>query len=346
MKRQNPFFSVVSCLSAVIMLAGLGVAVLFTGGMAFSPGRLSAEARRGTPLGGAESHETIEPECTKCHVPFRGITAEKCTACHVNEGEELAGGEGLHGKLLNGHDCAACHSDHRGRDALISQTDPVGFEHQWTGYSLAAHQTTYQDLPFECRDCHVSERFLFEQRTCTDCHAEADADFMEEHLQTYGEDCLECHDGLDTMAKFDHEVAFPLVDGHAGLDCQDCHQEGFLQTSAKCAACHQEPELHAGKFGPDCEVCHTLVAWTPARLLDHAFPLDHGGEGEVECFTCHELDYVTYTCYGCHDHEPEEMRRVHLEADIRDIQNCAECHPNGLKDEAKEKEIASWDSRN
>lgn len=341
MRRQNPFFSLVSCLSALIMLVGLALALLFTGGMAFSPGLLSAEAGRGTPLEGADSHVTIEPHCARCHVPFHGISEEKCTTCHTTEGDELDRGEGLHGKLINGHDCAACHSDHRGRDALISQTDPLGFEHQWTGYSLSVHQTTYNDLPFNCRECHLGRRFTFEQQTCTTCHAEADATFRDTHLQIFGDDCLACHDGEDTMARFDHEVVFPLVDGHAGPDCIECHDTGFLETSAECATCHEEPVLHAGKFGPDCAVCHTLVAWTPARLIDHTFPLDHGGDGEVECITCHELDYVTYTCYGCHDHEPDENRLVHLEAEIRDIENCAECHPTGLELDVEGKEAAT-----
>ena len=327
------------------MLVGLGLALLFTGGMAFSPGLLSAEARRGTPLGGADSHLTIEPQCTQCHVPFRGIAADRCTACHTAEGNELARGEGLHGKLINGHDCAACHSDHRGRDALISQADPMGFDHQGIGYSLAAHRTTYDNLPFNCRHCHVGWRFAFEQKTCTDCHAEADAAFMDAHIQTFGKDCLACHDGVDTMARFDHETAFPLIEGHAGLDCQDCHKDGFLETSSECTACHQEPELHAGKFGPDCAVCHTLAAWTPARLVDHPFPLDHGSEGDSDCVICHETDYVTYTCYGCHDHEPEETRLAHLKVDIRDFQDCAECHPTGLKDEIEGRETMTGDWR-
>ncbi len=318
------------------MLIGLGLALVFTGGRAFSPGLLSAQADRGTPLGGADSHVTIEAQCAQCHVPFRGISADKCTACHIVEGEELARGEGLHGKLINGSDCAACHSDHRGRDALISQTDPVGFDHQWTGYSLAVHLTTYDDRPFTCRDCHMGRRFTFEQEACTDCHAGTDAAFVNAHLKTFGEDCLACHDGIDTMARFDHEAVFALGDGHAGLDCADCHDDGFLETSSECAACHAEPELHVGKFGTECAVCHALDAWTPARLVDHTFPLYHGGEGEIACATCHEADYVTYTCYNCHEHEPEQTRIKHLEEGIRDFQNCAECHPAGLEEEESE----------
>jgi hypothetical protein len=37
-------------------------------------------------------------------------------------------------------------------------------------------------------------------------------------------------------------------------------------------------------------------------------------------------DYSRYTCYGCHEHSPEKIRREHIEEGIRDFKNCVECH--------------------
>lgn len=40
------------------------------------------------------------------------------------------------------------------------------------------------------------------------------------------------------------------------------------------------------------------------------------------------LDYSRYTCYGCHEHTPDNIRREHIEEGIRDFDNCVECHRN------------------
>jgi mono/diheme cytochrome c family protein len=102
----------------------------------------------------------------------------------------------------------------------------------------------------------------------------------------------------------------------------------------ECQACHEEPAVHAERFGLNCSRCHTLQAWKPALLTRHTFYLDHGDEGQVSCQTCHDKNYSEHTCYGCHDHEPEEMETAHLEEEITDFDGCAECHPTGQEGEA------------
>lgn len=103
----------------------------------------------------------------------------------------------------------------------------------------------------------------------------------------------------------------------------------------ECAACHEEPAVHAGQFGLNCARCHTLQAWRPALLTRHAFLLDHGGEGPVACQTCHTQTYAENTCYECHDHDPQEMQERHAEEAIFELENCAECHPSGAAGEAE-----------
>ena len=98
----------------------------------------------------------------------------------------------------------------------------------------------------------------------------------------------------------------------------------------ECRACHEEPAVHADRFGLDCSRCHGLESWKPALLTRHTFALDHGGEGKVACQTCHTTTYSENTCYGCHDHHTEEqMITVHAELDITEIANCVSCHPTG-----------------
>lgn len=112
--------------------------------------------------------------------------------------------------------------------------------------------------------------------------------------------------------------------------------EAFLEAEPhECVACHEDPPIHLGIFGLNCERCHTTVAWTPAYLTRHTFFLDHGGEGKVECQTCHIENYYTNSCYECHDHQPEEMEDVHLVENIPDYENCITCHPTGQANEAE-----------
>jgi len=97
----------------------------------------------------------------------------------------------------------------------------------------------------------------------------------------------------------------------------------------ECRACHEEPALHAERFGLNCSRCHTLDAWKPALLWRHTFQLDHGGEGTVSCQTCHTQNYAQNTCYECHDHDPEEMEQVHAGEEIFEFAGCVDCHPTG-----------------
>jgi hypothetical protein len=112
----------------------------------------------------------------------------------------------------------------------------------------------------------------------------------------------------------------------AGLAEKDPHQ---------CISCHEEPEVHAERFGLDCVRCHSLAAWTPASLTRHTFRLDHGNQGTVACETCHIDSYAENSCYECHDHKPNEMAEVHQRENIFDIANCIRCHPTGEPDEAQ-----------
>jgi hypothetical protein len=102
-----------------------------------------------------------------------------------------------------------------------------------------------------------------------------------------------------------------------------------------CIACHEDPKVHAGQFGLDCVRCHTLDAWLPASLTRHNFQLDHGGEGEVACETCHIDNYAENTCYECHDHQPDTMVEIHEAEGIdkNEFERCITCHPTGVEGE-------------
>jgi mono/diheme cytochrome c family protein len=121
----------------------------------------------------------------------------------------------------------------------------------------------------------------------------------------------------------------------AALKADIAALEGTGEDPHECRACHEEPEVHADRFGLNCARCHTLQAWKPALLTRHTFLLDHGDEGQVACQTCHTASYSGYTCYECHDHTPEGMADVHTQEGIYELEPCAGCHPTGRPGEGE-----------
>lgn len=331
--RSKFHFSGAFLFTAVLVL---GASFWLKGSGYLFPGPLSAMHPKETPLNGYVSHAEFEQECLHCHAPIHCVTDTRCQDCHQDIARQRAEGEGLHSRLPIANRCQTCHPEHRGRDIVITEWAFNNVDHrELAGFSLVKHTEDYDKQPLNCESCHSQERFASETLDCLTCHAEGDHEGLAEHLELYGPDCLACHDGEDRMAIFDHNQVYPLAGGHTDLACVDCHVEHNYRTGPlACVDCHADPEVHLGTFGLECDRCHTDAGWKPAALTRHLFPLDHGGEGEVACETCHEESYVQITCYGCHDHEPEDMRLVHGAEGIEQYENCAECHPTGVPGEA------------
>jgi mono/diheme cytochrome c family protein len=122
------------------------------------------------------------------------------------------------------------------------------------------------------------------------------------------------------------------IEGEGGVAFMNVEN---LDDPHHCASCHEEPEIHADLFGINCARCHSATTWKPAVMTSHIFLLDHGGEGEVSCQTCHPAKYGVYDCYACHEnHQYEEMKEVHLAEDIKEFDTCVTCHPTGVEGEA------------
>jgi hypothetical protein len=268
-------------------------------------------------------------ECDQCHAGGDySLVYTGCAGCHAEPA--------LHAGLFLA-DCATCHTDLAWTPA---QMDGLPFDHETTGFSLARH-ADLAPSGGACTACHVAPDGTAQHSACQSCHAERDGAFMTEHLAQVGEQCLQCHDGVDRMAGFDHQAVFPLAGQHAALDCASCHAGfRFAGTPAECAGCHAEPEIHAGFFGLQCQECHSPAAWTPARLTEHIFPLDHGSQGEVTCQTCHPASYPDYTCYGCHEHQPDAIASEHREENIAaaDLAQCVTCHADGTEEDSHDED--------
>ncbi len=327
-------------LLTILLLAGLGFSLWQDRGLAFSPGPVTGVKQQGVTLQGFSSHADFEKTCRYCHQPLNTTLGELCLACHTEIASELTDAKGFHAQLQNAARCHLCHSDHHGRDFNPTLAALDFFDHEFARFSLAHHQENYDGTPMACSACHAQDDYgRVEDVICQDCHGAHDAAFIQKHMVDFGAACKDCHDGTDRMSGFDHALVFPLDGKHAAIECVTCHaNQRFTGTPTQCVQCHAEPEIHAGLFGVECDACHTTAAWLPATLLEHSFPLRHGLEDNAPataCATCHATSYAEYTCYGCHEHQPDETARKHLEEGISAVElpACVECHPGGREAE-------------
>jgi len=413
MRRPLGCMTLPALIAAAIALIAVGVAWAWRGGALFSPGPLNAQAGDRT-LGGVRSHAELERQCSACHTaPWSPLTmSDRCLFCHTDIAAELREPDSLHANLMQDPQhaqCQDCHPEHRGPDAPLTVLDVKNFPHEATGFSLRAHQRMPNGAPFVCQDCHTQSLAEFDQGECERCHQQVTLAFVA-HVQTFGTDCLACHDGIDTygadfdhgratgfpleggharaicadchegartladlratpsecvachedddvhdgrfgpncqvchspvawdQVTFDHDLtAFPLEGAHAELECSSCHlNDVYRGTPTECAACHSEPDYHRGMFSQACEQCHNATAWRPARYDEpHTFPMNHGRRSPSECQVCHPTTLREYTCYGCHEHTPQNIAAEHREEGIFNFDNCVECHPTGREEEAE-----------
>ena len=182
-------------ISAVIAMLAIGGVAFAGGGSLFSPGALNAQ-QTGAVLGNVRSHADTAGRCRLCHTaPWDPATmADRCTACHVDIAGQMRLVATLHGQVANQGTkslaCYDCHPDHRGPTASLVDMTGHQFPHAELGFSLKAHAENVNGTAFVCRDCHTVDFQTFDQKTCTGCHAQIDAPFMQAHLVAYGVGCL------------------------------------------------------------------------------------------------------------------------------------------------------------
>ncbi len=261
------------------------------------------------PLTG--KHRDIE--CEACHIgkKFTGLDAA-CVSCHLKD-------DAHDGRF--GTQCDVCHNTQTWEEA--------SFDHDRTNFPL-----TGKHVNVDCEACHIGGQYTGLDTACVSCHLKDDA-----HNGQFGTQCEQCHvpDAWDRVT-FDHnQTNFPLDGAHVNVPCKSCHVGGqYAGTPTECVACHPEPDVHKGQFGTACAECHTTTAWKPAYLPEHTFPLDHGSRTILACDVCHDQGtFETYTCYNCHEHTPDKIRREHLEEGITDFQDCVRCHPTGREEEGE-----------
>lgn len=341
MRRRSTIFSLPSLLIFAALLAALGLAIWRQGGLAFSPGELSSTGDAGVMLAGYDSHADFESQCSYCHQPLTSLQAELCMECHTDIDLQVTMKNSLHGKFENIMKCAQCHTDHQGRAHDLRLGSLQDFEHSRLNFSLIWHQVDYEQAPITCTGCHVADnQFSVKNEYCSSCHAGADAEFIMVHISDFGTGCVDCHDGLDSLARFDHNNSnFQLLGTHQELSCAACHLQGqFQDLSPECVTCHAEPPEHLGMFGEDCAACHDASAWKPVHMDGVAFDhhrdtrfalelhkIDFDGS-VISCTSCHQAGQDQFdqeTCFECHALDQQDFMLQHQ---MEFGPSCIECH--------------------
>jgi hypothetical protein len=327
------------CLSSTGIIAAVITALVIAGyayaqgGLMYNPGPLNAQTD-GDVYGGVTSHAETGGNCKACHTaPWESAKmADRCADCHGEIAIQMKDVASMHGSMLNENPnlgCRHCHPEHRGADSKLTELGDAVFPHEVVGFFLTGHQFTAGQEAFVCSDCHGDDISRFDVETCDTCHRQMDLGYMTAHTLSFGSACLDCHDGVDSLAtNFNHnKFSFKLIGEHVGLPCVQCHTDArglgdFEVTLQDCYSCHRKDEPHDGRFGVSCADCHTEDGWTPATF-DHnlsVFKLE-GEHQEVACESCHQTGTFAGTpmdCYSCHQQDDEHDGQYGTD--------CAACH--------------------
>jgi hypothetical protein len=201
--------------------------------------------------------------------------------------------------------------------------------------------------------------------TLIEAHAELTRDCFACHdawLGTPSERCLNCHKIKDIGVLTSKGVVLRPKPGKGAFhhklvshDCLACHSDhagvlkfrratgrfshGLLDanTRGQCASCHAKPDdsLHR-QVGGECSQCHSAERWKPASF-DHQKYFELDRDHNARCVVCHvDNNYRRYTCYGCHEHTPDNIWAEHAEEGVRNLDNCVRCHRNSREIEGED----------
>jgi hypothetical protein len=301
---------------AIVWLAGIGM----TGAAIAQVGSLERLMMPG-PV--AMGHADFETTCAECHAPFsREEQNALCLECHEEVARDLLTDAGFHGKesRVAALECAACHTEHEGREADLLGLDEDAFDHELSNFPLRG-----KHVELMCADCHVAEHETYHaaETACNACHADDD-----QHRGNLGAACADCHaETAWTHVRFDHQQTtdYALTGKHAELTCVGCHvNEIYEDTPDTCVACHADDDSHDGTNGTECQDCHTTRNWQETSF-DHltrtGFALT-GGHSGLMCESCHEGNKLQRQT-------PNECVACHREDDAHAGVNgtvCSDCH--------------------
>lgn len=271
----------------------------------------------------SRAHVKQEETCTNCHDRSNVRTQTSlCLDCHKEIAADVRGHTRFHGHMPNigTGECRACHTEHKGREADITQLSRAQFDHHLTNFELkGAHST------LDCTSCHKPNvAYRKAPEACVGCHKSDDV-----HHGQYKQSCGECHSSSSwSGGKFDHsKTEFNLTGAHTSITCDACHIGGHYKPTPKsCNGCHATDDEHRGARGADCGKCHTTKEWKTAKY-DHLKETSYellGVHEKATCVACHRSgnykDKIPKDCNGCHQADDSHAARLGPK--------CNDCHGN------------------
>ncbi len=278
---------------------------------------LTCHAEGGSKKLRQDSLEAYHGEGSK--FPLRGAHAGvQCQLCHENDVYQSTPREcgvschqdSLHRGTL-GEECSRCHEG--------GQWPAVRFDHagdtKWPLRGKHANLAT-------CEGCHPGRRYDGTPTSCgaAGCHKADDV-----HQGQLGSGCERCHreDGA-TLFQHNRDAKFKLENKHAPLLCASCHKSiAFKPVRSDCVGCHAEPAVHRGRYGTDCERCHSTKSFADIAALHDVgdFSLT-GAHDQLACASCHPRGEARRgsgnLCITCH--RKDDIHRNALSP------RCGECH--------------------
>lgn len=278
---------------------------------------LSCHQEGGSKKMSKDSLETFHGDNSK--FPLRkGHAGVQCQMCHVNDVYQETSpecGEGCHEDSLHrgslGKECSRCHEP--------GQWPAVRFDHavdsQWP--LRGKHQQVTA-----CESCHPARKYRGVPTTCgsAGCHLQDDL-----HEGQLGTKCETCHSVEGTLLfRHNRDAKFPLEGKHAPLLCASCHKSvTFKPVPQKCVGCHAEPAVHKGRYGLECQQCHSVTSFSDIKARHDVgdFSLT-GAHDQVACARCHpkgeKLRGSGNLCITCH--RKDDVHGNGLSP------RCGECH--------------------
>ena len=194
--------------------------------------------RRGLISGGplSSSHAVFTDDCSRCHdAGLRQVTDDRCASCHEKFGDELGLYTFARHYLYRSDDfrrvvpqeheveCAACHREHRGREAAITRVDngacrachfgSLGRDHPEFDFA-AEPASDNRALHFphihHVREVMKRQRLEDPERACLLCH-NARPDGRGFEPLDFDRHCDSCH-----LTATSATPGLPVLDGEAG----------------------------------------------------------------------------------------------------------------------------------
>lgn len=266
---------------------------------------------------GGSARETFHGEASK--FPLRGGHATvQCQMCHINDVYQETPREcgvschqdSLHRGSL-GQECSRCHE--------AGTWPAVRFDHKAdTKWPLDGKHVQVKT----CEACHPNRQYRGTPTTCaaSGCHKADDV-----HQGQLGTRCETCH-ATDGSSLFRHnrDAKFKIDGKHAPLACAACHKSvTFKPVRSDCVGCHAEPAIHKGRYGTDCQRCHSTTSFGDVRAQHDVgdFSLT-GAHDQLACARCHpggeKLRGSGNLCISCH--RKDDIHKNALSP------RCGECH--------------------